>query len=1147
MLAQRRAQRQTPPAAAASDPVTAKVLEVVAGVTGYPSDMLDLELDLEADLGIDTVKQAETFAAVREAYDIPREDNLELRAFPTLGHVIQFVRDRRPDLVQTPTTAQQPNAGAAASDPVTAKVLDVVAGVTGYPSDMLDLELDLEADLGIDTVKQAETFAAVREAYDIPREDNLELRAFPTLGHVIQFVRDRRPDLVDDEPAAVDAAVSAGAEADTDAITAKVLEVVAEVTGYPSEMLELELDLEADLGIDTVKQAETFAAVRDAYGLERDDNLELREFPTLNHVIAWVKDRLPDRSEAGAGAGPAEKTEARPAAASTDDRGFRQVPRPVIRPALSFCKPTGVDLANGARVVIMADRGGVAAALIAELESRGVEVLALEGTLESSAVGERLESWSHAGATQGVFWLAGLDVENPIAELSEDEWKQSIHSRAKLLYQTMRALYDEIAESGSFLVTATRMGGLHGFGPEGASAPLGGAAVGFTKTYKREKPGATVKAVDFEAHSEPATIAERLLQEALLDPGVCEVGYTADGRWTIAVSHEPLQTSDPQPLGSDSVFIVTGAAGSIVSAIVEDLAKATGGTFHLLDLTPEPDPDDVDLQQFDSDPEGLQRTLFERLKESGEKATPVAVQKLISGLERKHAALKAIEAVRGAGGEAHYHAVNLLDREAVASVVEKVRVLHGEVDVLVHAAGLEISRFLPDKKPEEFDLVFDVKANGWYHLLSALGDTPLGAAVVFSSIAGRFGNGGQTDYSAANELLARSVSSFRRQRPNTRGIALDWTAWADIGMASRGSIPKMMEFAGIDMLDPAVGIPVVRDELMAGTRGELVIGGALGILVEEFDETGGLDPKKLEGLTQGALRRNRISMGVHTGLVVETELDPREQPFLYDHKIGGTAVLPGVMGIEGFGELATTLFPEWHISAIEGVEFMAPFKFYRDEPRTVALSAQFIQDGSDLVAECRLTGTRTIMGNEETTTHFKASVRLTHGPQEQNGEARADAPPPEEGTPVIDDDIYQVYFHGPAYQVLDAAWRTDGIVIGRMNPALPPDRQPQDAPMLTEPRLVELCFQTAGVWQIGTTGRMGLPQQIDRVQILRSASQAQGKLHAIVTPRDGGVSFDAHVADEAGNLYVVLRGYRTAELPEDVAPDKRKPLRAAMD
>ena len=80
----------------------------------------------------------------------------------------------------------------------------------------------------------------------------------------------------------------------------------------------------------------------------------------------------------------------------------------------------------------------------------------------------------------------------------------------------------------------------------------------------------------------------------------------------------------------------------------------------------------------------------------------------------------------------------------------------------MHAAGLEISHFLPDKPQAEFDLVFDVKADGWFNLLRALGDTPIGSAVVFSSIAGRFGNAGQTDYAAANDLLCKSVSQLRR-------------------------------------------------------------------------------------------------------------------------------------------------------------------------------------------------------------------------------------------------------------------------------------------------------------------------------------------------------------------------------------------------
>ena len=81
-----------------TDPVKQRILALVAEKTGYPIDMLDLDLDLEADLGVDTVKQAEVFATVRETYGIARDDKLKLRDFPTLAHMIRFVHDRRPDL-----------------------------------------------------------------------------------------------------------------------------------------------------------------------------------------------------------------------------------------------------------------------------------------------------------------------------------------------------------------------------------------------------------------------------------------------------------------------------------------------------------------------------------------------------------------------------------------------------------------------------------------------------------------------------------------------------------------------------------------------------------------------------------------------------------------------------------------------------------------------------------------------------------------------------------------------------------------------------------------------------------------------------------------------------------------------------------------
>ena len=101
--------------------------------------------------------------------------------------------------------------------------------------------------------------------------------------------------------------------------------------------------------------------------------------------------------------------------------------------------------------------------------------------------------------------------------------------------------------------------------------------------------------------------------------------------------------------------------------------------------------------------------------------------------------------------------------------------------------ALEISHTLDTKPASEFDLVFDVKSDGWFNLLHGLGDLALGTAVVFSSIAGRFGNGGQTDYSAANDLLCKSIvelphhaARVRGASPSTgrRGRASGWRAAA---------------------------------------------------------------------------------------------------------------------------------------------------------------------------------------------------------------------------------------------------------------------------------------------------------------------------------------------------------------------------------
>src|SRR5208337_764422 len=165
-----------------------------------------------------------------------------------------------------------------------------------------------------------------------------------------------------------------------------------------------------------------------------------------------------------------------------------------------------------------------------------------------------------------------------------------------------------------------------------AIAPLGGAVVGFTKAYKRERLEALVKTVDFEAERKPSEIADILIAETLRDPGAVEIGYKNRLRWTVGLQEQPATDGKPGlTLASNTVFLVTGAAGSIVSAITADLATASGGTFYLLDLVPEPDPENPDLKRFASslasDHDGLKRDLFARIQARGERATPALVEK----------------------------------------------------------------------------------------------------------------------------------------------------------------------------------------------------------------------------------------------------------------------------------------------------------------------------------------------------------------------------------------------------------------------------------------------------------------------------------------------------------------------------------------
>jgi hypothetical protein len=157
--------------------------------------------------------------------------------------------------------------------------------------------------------------------------------------------------------------------------------------------------------------------------------------------------------------------------------------------------------------------------------------------LSGDALEAQLKTWLEAGPVQVCTgwqrWMWSRASKSGSGRLA----RAHCH-RVKNLYRTMRTLYASFDEPGTFLVSATRLGGLHGYGPNGAAAPLGGAVSGFTKAFKRERSQPLVKAVDFEVSRKTAELAEALIAETLGDPGAVEIGPY--GR---AFHHHPCRTA----------------------------------------------------------------------------------------------------------------------------------------------------------------------------------------------------------------------------------------------------------------------------------------------------------------------------------------------------------------------------------------------------------------------------------------------------------------------------------------------------------------------------------------------------------------------------------------------------------------------------
>ena len=1308
---------QVAPKAAVSlneEDVKTTVLNIIAEKTGYPQDMLDLDLDMEADLGIDTVKQAELFAIMRETYHIAKQEGVQLKDYPTIRSIIKYAMTNANtaggaaqaapaaqtvaapvvETVAAPAPAAQPApvvevapvaapaapAQAAPSlneEDVTKNVRAIIAEKTGYPEDMLDLDLDMEADLGIDTVKQAELFAIMRETYNIAKQEGVQLKDYPTIRSIIKYAManantaDGAAQTVQ-TPAPVQAAVpaaqvapavetvaapapvaqvvpvaapaaqpapkAAAGKLDPAQVSDEIVAMVAEKTGYPKDMLDLDLDMEADLGIDTVKQAELFASMREHYGIAQQEGIQLKDYPTIRHCINFVLNSVNNaaapaaQTVAAPAAQPAPVAQVAPAAQTVAQQPAPavQTPAQVAKPAF-VSKPTAEHIGKPAddalttnptapierheslaerpeapgykgehchekklrnvtmvadaplterenrrlskdrTVLIFADNSPLIKAYQEEFKELGVKTHVFT-TLKTRSKNTTIVNWESYEETetalkeyaaedpniQGIVYLLGATIKKFDKKVSPHN---ELTKYVMPLFIALRVFEKGLAnrtDADTFFAVNTKVDGNFGYTTKDEFNPIVGALTGGTTCYRKdvyERTGAIAKLMDFEPETTPDEMAQMTMDEVLHGDMRLMIGTRQKVRSTILSVPMRLDRSVKHFDLAGKTIIFTGSGRGIGAMLAQKIAAQYHSKIIILDIIEIQEKTPVWATMNEAELAALKKQMWEEMRaDHTQKATPVMLERAFGRVKDSVTLYNNMQKLRDLGSEVEYYHCDVMNTSMMKEVCTKIKAKNSRVDGLIHFAGLERSKLIYDKDPMEYYRIFDVKATSFASFLANNVVKDKGFFAFASSIAGKYGNLGQSDYASANDYLAKSALSLSNQ--GYRAISIAMSAYKNVGMGVRAGVETFLRSNGVDFVDPEDGMQIFLDEIVYGRVPEIVLTGSLGRLdwdhqlLFEMDEIGadqkfsddnskngsdggsqnggGQTPAAAPAAAQEATHflGNVQKMEAGHELRGEKEFNLKADPYLADHAIEGTPYVPGVMGIETFMETANALMGKVP-QGLEDVHFFLPIKLLRNRPQAVRIIGTSNGTQAAMEIESDFINSKGVkMGN--TRRHFTAKTlntfTSTWNDVKNNIHLDVNAAPV-----VTKEEIYKKYFHGPSFQVLGGILRVNEKESLAVYHTTPKPQWPEAKTLLANPMLIEAAFQCCGFQDMSVANKMTLPDGIKEVAVFKREVPPQTLYLYGVNKgltADGKTLHDAYVFDEKGNVWVEIHGYQ---------------------
>jgi NAD(P)-dependent dehydrogenase (short-subunit alcohol dehydrogenase family) len=561
-------------------------------------------------------------------------------------------------------------------------------------------------------------------------------------------------------------------------------------------------------------------------------------------------------------------------------------------------------------------------------------------------------------------------------------------------------------------------------------------------------------------------------------------------------------------LDRSSVVLITGGARGITAGVSIELARRFQPILILIGRVPlAAEPEDAGLAGLITDQE-LRIALIERAKRSGKAATPAVIGRELAEIRRSREVRRNIQAMVDAGSKVEYHSVDVADPARFGTLIEDLYARFGRLDGVIHAAGVIEDKLIADKTIESFNRVLQPKISGALTLAQKLSLDTLRFLAFFSSVSARYGNRGQSDYAAANEVLNKLAVELNGRWP-ARVVSFNWGPWTvEGGMVSPELAARFRE-AGVHLISLEAGRQAFVDELSRGakTEAEVIWGGPL---VQSAAYPLLDDPTRVQ--------RSNGMLEVLLDTAVDTHV------YLADHQIDERPVMPMAMVLELLAEVTAANWPHLRLAKVRGLQVLHGISYRGSDSVVVRVAANEIEsDATSARVHLELRS-----GLESAVQlHYRADVEMRRDIPKASAARRLTLINPR-SLPLSLDEAYRAWlFHGPLLEGIASVEQLgDNGIIADLRCSSPRDffRPARSGRWLTDPLVVDSGLQLIILWALTYLDQTPLPSRLGTYQCFGEAPEGLVRCETEIRHKRGSPTLlcDLRFFDQQGRPIAVM-------------------------